>query len=206
MIDHLVYAAPDLDAAVQDLARRLGETPTPGGRHVGRGTRNYLLSLGDGTYLEIIGADPEQPDPEGERSFGIDTLQEPHLVSWAAKAPEIEARVQEARSRGYDPGPVHEGSRETPDGIVLHWKATPPPSESIVDPVPFLIDWEGTGQHPSDTSAQGCRLIEFHAESPTPQEVAEKLAALDIALSIAPAERPALIAHIEGRRGGIILR
>lgn len=206
MIDHLVYAVPDLDAAVIDLAQRLGETPTAGGRHIGRGTRNYLLSLGEGAYLEIISADPDQLEPEGDRPFGVDTLQEPHLVAWAAKAPEIEQRVAEARARGYDPGSVQVGSRETPDGTVLHWKSTAWEGDTAVNPVPFLIDWEGTAQHPSDTSAQGCRLIEFHAETPTPEEVARKLAALDISLSIAAAERPALIAHIEGPKGWVILR
>ena len=35
-IDHIVYAAVDLDAAVTDIAARFGVRPAAGGRHVGR--------------------------------------------------------------------------------------------------------------------------------------------------------------------------
>lgn len=37
-LDHLVYAAPDLAAAVEDVARLTGVRPVPGGSHVGKGT------------------------------------------------------------------------------------------------------------------------------------------------------------------------
>jgi len=43
-IDHLVYAAPDLDAACAEIERRLGVAPSPGGQHIGRGTRNALVA------------------------------------------------------------------------------------------------------------------------------------------------------------------
>ena len=42
-IDHLVYAVPDLAAAVADIEERTGVAPVPGGAHVGRGTYNALL-------------------------------------------------------------------------------------------------------------------------------------------------------------------
>ena len=49
-IDHLVFAAPDLDRAVDDLAARFGVRASAGGKHTGRGTHNALLSLGPATY------------------------------------------------------------------------------------------------------------------------------------------------------------
>jgi len=81
LIDHLVYATPDLATTVGLLTDRLGTAPTPGGAHPGRGTRNALVGLGDGAYLEIIGPDLEQPAPLSARPFGIDTLSAPALAA-----------------------------------------------------------------------------------------------------------------------------
>src|SRR6476660_4946459 len=62
-LDHLVYATPDVEESVRYVAGLTGVWPVEGGRHVGGGTRNYLLGLGGLRYLEIVGPDREQPEP-----------------------------------------------------------------------------------------------------------------------------------------------
>jgi hypothetical protein len=199
-LDHLVYATPDLGATVRELADRLGVTASPGGQHLGRGTRNCLLSLGGGSYLEIIGPDPDQPGHSGPMPFGIEGLARPCLVAWALRVTDIEARAARARAAGHDPGPVEGMERRLPDGGVLSWKLTlgrsaPPPAL-----VPFLIHWE-TSPHPSETAASGVRLDGFHCETPEPDTVRVSLAGLGATLRIEIAERPRLVATLVGPGG-----
>jgi hypothetical protein len=207
MIDHLVYATPDIDGTVDALAERLGVRATPGGRHPGIGTRNALLGLGDGAYLEIIGIDREaDARPEGPRPFGLDRIDAPRLAAWAASATAIGERVARARAAGYDPGPVQPMSRRRPDGVELQWRLTPPSAEAV-ELVPFLIDWGDRVAHPSTTSASGCRLISFSGEHPEPDGVAAALQALAVDLVVKPSSAgPALVALIEGPAGAVELR
>ena len=124
MIDHLVYATVHLAQTVNELNSRFGVTLTPGGQHVGLGTRNFLADLGDSRYLEVIGPDPEQPAPNQPRPFGIDDLAEPRLVTWAARVSDLDEAVRRARAAGYDPGPIVSMSRDSGDGVPLHWRMT----------------------------------------------------------------------------------
>ncbi|MGH8973547.1 MAG: VOC family protein [Acidimicrobiia bacterium] len=203
MLDHLVYATPELEPTVEDLGLRLGVHPAPGGRHPGRGTRNELLSLGPGAYLEIIG--PDADAPVLALPFGIDRLPEPALVAWAAAAAGIDERVQSARAAGYDPGPVTAMSRELPDGGVLQWRLTPFPGGPGASVVPFFIDWCSSA-HPSTTSPPGCRLVSFHGEHPDPDGVRRQLQALGVELDLRRAPRPGLVAVVAGPAGTVELR
>ena len=111
MIDHLIYAAPDLAAAVTDLEDRFGVRAQAGGRHPGLGTHNALLALGPRTYLEIIAADPGWSGPSEHRLFAAGDLARSALVGWALTCDDIDQAVAQARSRGYDPGEIGDGQR-----------------------------------------------------------------------------------------------
>jgi hypothetical protein len=52
-IDHVIYAAADLDAAAARVEDVLGVAAVPGGRHEGLGTHNRIVPLGGG-YLELL--------------------------------------------------------------------------------------------------------------------------------------------------------
>ncbi len=163
VIDHLVYATPDLEGTIRDFERFLGVRAVIGGQHVGRGTWNALLSLSEdghvGPYLELIAPDPKQPEPDAPRPFGVDSTHAPRLVTWAARTNDLGAVITTARSLGYDPGPASAMQRATPEGLLLSWQLTMPPAEGG-GVVPFLIDW-GVTVHPSLTSPRGLRLAQF---------------------------------------------
>lgn len=204
--DHFVFAAPDVGAAVDELERRLGVRATPGGKHVGLGTHNSLLALGEDVYLEVIGPDPEQPDPAQPRPFGIDTLRGVgRLVTWACKAPDLQARVESARAAGYDPGAVMPLKRAAPGGQLLEWRLTLRPQPAGDGLVPFLIDW-GQTPSPALSAPKGCTVIDAAGEHPDPAGVAERLGALGARLRIHRADAPALILTLDTPRGRVELR
>lgn len=162
-LDHLVYATPDLASTVAQIASEWGVEPTPGGRHDGRGTANHLLALGGGAYLEIIGPDPDQPEPASPRPFGVDGIIEPRLVTWAAAVPSLDLWLEWCIARKIDPGPGLAMQRTTPSGDVLRWRLTMPPAtgDGIV---PFLIEWPG--ETPAATAASGVELTGLELRHP----------------------------------------
>jgi hypothetical protein len=204
-VDHLVYATPELQVGIQRIESMVGLRATPGGQHPGRGTRNALLSLGPGVYLEIIGPDPEQPTPAQPRPFGIDDLKEPRLVTWAAKANQLEQLASEAGRGGIKLGEVISGTRQRADGVVLSWRYTDPRTVVAGGVVPFFIDW-GKTPHPATTATQGASLIGLRAEHPDPQQVQKALDRLGLDLRVQQGPRPALVATVGGPRGRVELR
>ena len=72
-LDHIVYAVPDLGAAVEEFEARTGIRPVFGGYHKDRGTKNALVSLGHKVYLEFLAIDAES-EVTPPRWMGIDLL------------------------------------------------------------------------------------------------------------------------------------
>ncbi|ALV32641.1 VOC family protein [Streptomyces sp. CdTB01] len=182
-LDHLVLATPDLAATVADFTRRTGVAPAPGGAHVGRGTRNFLVALGGCSYLEIIGPDPEQTEPDGPRPFAVDDLTAARTVTWAVSPPDLDAAVAAARARGYDPGDIRPMSRRRPDGTLLRWRLTDGDTQHPSGLVPFLIDW-GSAVHPSASGLPVTPLLRLSASAPDPAELRPLLAAVDAELPV----------------------
>jgi Glyoxalase-like domain len=202
MIDHLVYAAPDLAAAVDDLAARFGVRAQAGGRHVGLGTHNALLALGAGTYMEVIAPDPDQPPPTTTRPFGLDGLTHGRLAGWAIARDDIDAAIAYARDHGYDPGDAVEMRRVGSTGTV-RWRMTLNAFDG--GPVPYLIAW-GDSEHPSRSAPDGLVLDSFTIEHSDPASLASVLTALKIDIDLKPGSRTVLIADTHGPNGRKVLR
>jgi hypothetical protein len=191
-LDHLVYATPDLATTVEQVAERVGVRPVEGGPHIGLGTRNFLLGLGGRSYLEIVGPDPDQPEPAASRPFGVDDLTAPALVAWAVATTDIDAAVARAREAGVDLEAPYEMSRRRPDGTLLSWRLTPP----LPGVRPFLIDW-GRTAHPTETLPV-VPLLSFEIEHPAPEALRTELAALGVTPKVKKSERPGLTAQLDG--------
>ena len=207
-LDHLVFACADLPTGLERVTALLGAEPSPGGRHPRWGTRNALLALDDGVYLEVVGPDPESPRPPGGRGLGGEEAGAGGLVTWSVRVEDLAAASSAVASAGVDLGPAIPGERTRPDGSRLTWVLTDPAADRLGGVVPFLIDW-GDSEHPARRLAaagvagrvDGLRL--FH---PEPSRVEAALAALgfDQALEVRPGA-PALQARISTPGGTVTL-
>jgi hypothetical protein len=205
-VDHLLVGARDLDEGIAWLEARTGVRAVAGGSHPGWGTRNALVSLGPGQYLEIIAPDPAQ----ATYAFGIDVraLDEPQLVTWAASTADAASLVAQADREGIEMSPPRAGSRTRPDGSQLGWKTAWVASSgprAVVEPIPFFIEWDRESAHPSSGAPRGCHLLGFDLRHPQPDLVTGRLAALGIEVVVAEASAPGLVAVLDTPSGRVTI-
>ena len=92
-IDHVIYAAADLDAATARVESELGLQARGGGRHEGLGTHNRIVPLGGG-YLELLAV--ADPDEAASSDFGRGLLARlahggDGLLGWAVAVDEVDS-------------------------------------------------------------------------------------------------------------------
>src|SRR5215475_5267946 len=120
-VDHLLLGISDLDRGIEWVEQRIGVRAAAGGVHPGQGTRNALLSLGSGHYLEIIAPDPAQ----SAYNFQIDIRQlvQPRLINFAVSTVDIDGVAAAGRKAGFQLFGPRAGSRQTVDGNMLRWQS-----------------------------------------------------------------------------------
>jgi hypothetical protein len=205
MIDHLVYGVVDLQRSVTDIADQIGVTPTEGGRHIGRGTRNYLLGLSDSCYLEIIALDPDNPVAGGQHvPFGLDKLAADRLITWAIHPRDVDHALVAARRYGADHGKLHAMSRVDANGTELHWTLAVGDPLPLSGLAPFLIDWQDS-PHPASTGLEQAELDDLRVTAPDPDKITALLRDMKLRITAEPGDEPALHADISGPKGTITL-
>jgi hypothetical protein len=155
-LDHIMYATPDLEAGIAEIARLTGVTAVAGGSHPGQGTRNALLSLGDDQYLEIIAPDPAQ---RLTGTLGAQLIERGRagIRGWAVATNDLAAPHATAARLTLAPQPIIDMTRTTPDGVRLDWQLFTLRGNPLL---PFFIDWKGS-PHPARNAPSGCRLSAF---------------------------------------------
>jgi hypothetical protein len=153
-LDHLSYAAgPEgLAACVQRLGARLGAAFTDGGLHPSFGTRNFVLPLKNGCYLEAV----EVLDhPAADKApFGQAVRARSDAgggwLGWAVRVDDITAIESRLGRRAV------QGHRRRTDGFDLRWKQIGI-KDLVVDPQrPFFVQWQTDPRH--HPSACGSRV------------------------------------------------
>lgn len=205
-IDHLVVAAPTLEAGARYVRDMLGVEPEAGGAHARMGTHNRLLKLGETVYLEVIAIDPAAPPPPHARWFDLDSLgphAPPRLLTWVVRTNDIETA---AASCGVDLGNIEAMTRGS-----LSWRITIPRDGSLpFDGVmPALIQWN-VSEHPATRMAgHGCTFAGLearHAEAARIRGALQALGLSGVSVALpAPGESASLAAAIDTDKGRCIL-
>lgn len=201
-LDHIVVATPDLHEGVQQIAEATGVQLERGGSHPHWGTRNYLATFGDGSYFELISADPENTEFSGTRPFKVDEVEHTRAVTWAIEPPSVEAALAAAEEAGFDLGEPAPGSRHTAAGELLQWRLTPP----IAGPsgiIPFLLDWSGSTT-PAATLTPQLSLVDIKASHPEAARYTALLKSMGTDLEISQGPE-SLQFTLEGPAGRITL-
>ena len=198
-LDHIVVATPDLAGTVAAITAATGVTPEAGGVHPRFGTRNHLMTFGEGAYLEIIGLDPAVGTPE-QVVFGLDRVTAPVARTFAVHPADPDAALTAAAAAGADLGPLGDGSRRAPDGTLLTWRLTRPLAADDSGVIPFVIDWGAT---PSPAGTIGARvdLVVFELTHPDPDALGPQLAALGTDVRVVRDDVPGLTLAIAGPGG-----
>jgi len=144
-LDHLSYAAgPEgLGACVQRIGAKVGAAFSDGGLHPSFGTRNFVLPLADGCYLEIVGA---LDHPAADRApFGRAVKARAEAgggwLAWAvavADVAEFERRLGRPAARGH---------RRRPDGFDLLWRQIGVNDVAEDSQLPFFVQWDSDAEH-----------------------------------------------------------
>lgn len=147
-LDHLSYAAgPEgLGACAQRLGARLGAAFSDGGIHPSFGTRNFVLALTDGCYLEVVGTldHPAVDQAPFGRAVRDRSADGGGWLAWAVRVDDI--GVFEHRLAR----PAAPGHRRRPDGFDLRWRQIGINDVTEDPQLPFFTQWEtGPENHPS---------------------------------------------------------
>ena len=165
-VDHIILAIDSLERGMDMFRRGTSIQPIYGGVHPGRGSRNALVSLGGGRYLEIIAPNPADTTKSGaERKNALAKFHRLTPYGWAVQTNNIDSVSAEFIKQGFPRANVSAGARSRPNGKILKWRTLDPwGTESTA--LPFFIEWDPSSAHPSTDAPTGCALRNVTVLSP----------------------------------------
>jgi hypothetical protein len=156
-LDHLSFAAgPDgLRSTAARLGALLGEEFRDGGIHPRFGTRNMVLPLTQGTYVEVVAvldhpASDKAPFGQAVRARSRDGG---GWLGWVVSVDDM-AMVEQRLGRQ-----SVQGNRHRPDGVELRWRQIGVLGLQSDPQLPFFVQWQSPDElHPSAGSTGNVRL------------------------------------------------
>jgi catechol 2,3-dioxygenase-like lactoylglutathione lyase family enzyme len=138
-IDHVTVGG----ASVKDMQARLsalGIATVYGGPHKNQTTEMALVSFPDGSYLEVIGVQPNATPAAIDRHEWSSFLKTAGVpCAWALRSKDLAADVKRLQSAGLAVTPPVAAGRERPDGVRLEWETANLGGDARGTFFPFLI-------------------------------------------------------------------
>lgn len=201
-LDHIVWAVPDLDAAVDHIEKITGIRPVSGGISPGRSApHNALFALGNGSYFEVF-SPVRATGGAGTRWQAAIADGQPHIVSYAVTVTDgfadLLPRIPGSGVGHTAPRPM---GRVKPDGNHLKWELVHLNSHPLSESLPFFIDWKGSRPHPSEDSPAGVTLERFEIGHPEVEELRRIFNQLNIDFPVVWSAKPSIVATLRGPKG-----
>ena len=203
-LDHLGYAVRDLDGAAVRFREELGLDSVVGGRHVGFGTANRIVPLGD-QYIEIVGV-VDEAEARGS-AFGRSVLERTtDGDGWLVIVVATDDVDAEAARLGLE---VTTGARSRPDGTEVRWRMTGLDAPQREPWMPFFMTWDIPDElHPGRqraghvVKAQGLAWVEVGGDV---ERLRAWLGGQDLPIRVTDAPPGLVRAAVATARGEIVI-
>lgn len=174
-LDHLSYAAEPagLVATTRRLAGELGAQFHDGGMHPRFGTRNSILPLSGGQYVEVVEVldHPASDKAPFGQAVRARSAAGGGWLGWVVAVDDIRV-VEDRLQRKAVPG-----SRHRPDGVELSWHQVGVTGLQTDPQLPFFVQWDIEPKlHPAATGSDDVSLCRLEIAG-SPERVAEWLGA-----------------------------
>ncbi|MDQ0352960.1 hypothetical protein J2R98_002811 [Alkalibacillus filiformis] len=155
--DHLVIHSFDPKQHQEMFSNFHNSVGVPGGKHELWGTYNYLAFMENNSYIEWIGVDDEAVANQSDNPLirqtakaWRDQIEGP--IQFALRVSDLDCYIDDFNKKGVNYEGPFPGSRRKTDGSLLEWRMLFPNLEETNQTLPFLIEWNGEGNIPNDTS------------------------------------------------------
>lgn len=204
--DHFILGVDDLNEAMTSFNMLTGVLPVYGGGHPTLGTHNALVSLGNGSYFELLSIDPVNVTGSNSTIESLKSHKLPKLIGWALEIVDLEKTAQALISADLSMSPLQKGSRKTPEGVVLNYEfAAIVGLSNTKNIVPFFIKWVETA-HPSQTSPIGCHLQDVALGVSADEKLITFLKNTGLAITITETDQPFLEIRFRSPLGEITFK
>lgn len=158
-LDHVSYAVLNSELAdtVQRLGADLGASFIDGGRHPRFGTRNFILPLAHGSYIEVVA--PLDHPAADSAPFGRAVRERAESgggwLGWVLAVDDL-APLEETIGRA-----AAQGHRIRPDGVELTWHQLGVLDLIETPALPYFIKWQDQDLHPAQGSLSQVHVSEI---------------------------------------------